>query len=330
MVTRNANLDMQPSRDNTYSYTHSTRAEYTAITQLQTQALIPITLQSTETIATDASDLCFQQQPLVEPPPYSPSTEDPPPYTIPKTQSIRSVQFRNMSRILALLDAVLNMILTFISGVMLTQANSTGMLPLLVPIGYTMSSYLGVAGYTHKKQPIVIMYIVFYFLRWAFDLTVLVYYGSINSPIMFRMPWSVFGLTLPMVGIRGLQQLILPCVDQEYTVDSGTCSNNAKLNGSATSFVSIMLVMLVPHLIVGVVLFTDGFITYRRCRDEDSVATVDTLSWLSYTRSARFQRELAAQLPISHNETFVNIFPRGTLLGELSAREMTVNTHAAG
>eukprot|EP00842_Homolaphlyctis_polyrhiza_P000460 jgi/Hompol1/1414/HPOL_005589-RA len=99
-----------------------------------------------------------------EPPPYSPSTEDPPPYMRrqPKFElradgyAMRTL--RNVAIVFASMDVILCFVLVILSGNKLTSSTTANMSPLLIPLAYTVVSSCGMSGYIKEKRGLVGMY----------------------------------------------------------------------------------------------------------------------------------------------------------------------------
>ncbi|KAI8926988.1 hypothetical protein BC831DRAFT_199206 [Entophlyctis helioformis] len=120
----------------------------------------------------------------IEPPPYSPSTEDPPAYAPhPKPpQTPEAFTFRKFIHIMAsalvTLDMFLCIFLVFVSGgMMLYSGIDHTIFPIAIPIMFAVTACFGRIGLTYENNSAVLFYIGIYSIRWLADAVAVLYLG---------------------------------------------------------------------------------------------------------------------------------------------------------
>ena len=145
---------------------------------------------------------------IVEPPQYT--TIPPPTYSQVQKSHLTKNQLRNICLMMINLDLVLNFSLMLMSSFVHLYTEELN-LTMLIPLAYFAVGICGRMGFTNNRPELLIIYCGAYFGRWFGDAAVLIYTLSIKYQILFEMKIYSLVATLPMVGMRGFYQDLLPC-----------------------------------------------------------------------------------------------------------------------
>ncbi|KAL2917432.1 hypothetical protein HK105_203098 [Polyrhizophydium stewartii] len=208
----------------------------------------------------------------VLPPPYSPSTEDPPPYAQPKDTRRKSTHLKGILSALVFVDLVLLVLLIVLSSLMVVNARAPSMAPLLIPAAYVVFSAIGILDVYLMSA-----YTCTYFARLAVDLAALAYFGGTMTTSVFQMPWAAFALSAPVVGLRGVAAMLFPCSDIAVQAAASRCEDVAVWGGRPIDFYPVFAVLLVPQLMAGVAMLVQAFVRPDRpaVGSRDSEASLD-------------------------------------------------------
>lgn len=103
----------------------------------------------------------------------------------------------------------------------------------------------------------MLLFSLFYLLRWGLDISSLVY-GFLTSAPEPELSSFVLVFTIPMVGIRTFLGIMFPCLDTQFLNDFGYCPDRAMINGSPLKTSPIFGAILVPHFVAGLVFLVES------------------------------------------------------------------------
>ena len=85
----------------------------------------------------------------------------------------------------------------------------------------------------------------FYLIRWSLDMVALLFPGSLFVLTTFEMSWPTFLLSSLVMGIRGIESIILPCPDLAPDGKGGMfCPDVATINSDPVNFQSVFIIIV--------------------------------------------------------------------------------------
>ncbi|KAJ3257354.1 hypothetical protein HK103_004574 [Boothiomyces macroporosus] len=158
-----------------------------------------------------SSATLVQEQQDVPPPPYS--TEPPPPYAEKVGFSAKMHKLlRKYVGVYITIDMILNLLLFFTTSLMHASTDQF-YLAIIVPLFYLFAGMVGMVGYQAMNVKMLGIYTAVSYAKWSGDVAIAIYALIIQQTNYFDMPSVIFGVTFPMIGVRGFYSVLYPCYD---------------------------------------------------------------------------------------------------------------------
>ncbi|KAJ3273298.1 hypothetical protein HDV01_004656 [Terramyces sp. JEL0728] len=140
----------------------------------------------------------------IPPPPYS--TEPPPPYA--EKVGLTAKLHKLLRKYVGIF--IMNLLLFFTTSLMHASTDEF-YLSIIIPLFYLFGAMIGMVGFQSMNIRMMGIYTAVTYARWSGDVAIAIYSLAIQQTDYFDMPSVIFGITYPMIGVRGFYSVLYPC-----------------------------------------------------------------------------------------------------------------------